>query len=308
LPNLKLIWNICKFRKLKILVTGASGFIGSKLIKKLIGNNHSVTALVHKQNIKDSSIKIIKGDLTSSTFVIPDGQYDVVIHLAAATPLEKNKKTLKKINYNGTVNLFEQIKDKTKFFVYASGLGVFGDAKDKVVDENTEINPHTEYAKIRLDAQKFLEKSCKENSIAFTVVYLGEVYGDGGWFANHVVPRIKKGRLRIPNSGNYYRSLIHVDDVVSTIVTIAEKSIQNDSFVVTDSNSVLFSEFINYVADKIGAKHPGSVPNFIAKAVLGKDAVTLLTVSLKTSNKKLAKLIELKYPSYKEGIDSFLQK
>ena len=100
--------------------------------------------------------------------------------------------------------------------------------------------------------------------------------------------------------------MIHVDDVVNALVTIAEKSIQNDSFVVADSNSVLFSEFINYVADKIGAKHPGNVPNFLAKAVLGKDAVTLLTVSLKTSNKKLAKLIDLKYPSYKEGIDSFL--
>lgn len=291
---------------MKILVSGAAGFIGSKLVSKLVEKNHSVTALIHEKTIENPLIKTIQWDFSQKNGSIPDEQYDIVYHLAALTPLEKNKDKLKMVNYQGTANFFNQIKDKTKFFVYVSGLGVFGDVKNKIVDENTKIDPHTEYAKIRLTAQNFLEENCKKNSIGFTVVYLGEVYGNGGWLAEQIIPRLKNGKLRIPKSGNYYRSLIHVDDAVSALVAIGEKNLQNETFIVTDSNPVLFSEFLNYVADKIHAKHPGSVPNFLAKAVMGKDAVTLLTVSLKASNEKLTKLINLKYPSYKEGIDSFL--
>ena len=80
----------------------------------------------------------------------------------------------------------------------------------------------------------------------------------------------------------------------------------NESFIITDSNPILFSDFINYSADSLGVKHPGSVPTFLAKAVLGGDFVKLLTTSLKTSNKKIANLYEFKYPSYKEGIKSVL--
>ena len=293
------------FLKVKVLVSGASGFIGYRLVTQLVENNHSVTAIINNKPIENSKLNIIQWDLSQKKDSFPDEKYDIVYHLAALTPLEKNKDKQKKVNYQGTVNFFNQIKDKTKFFVYVSGLGVFGDVKNKV-DENTKLNPHTDYAKIRLEAQRFLEKNCKENNIGCTVVYLGEVYGNGGWFADQIIPRLKKGKLRIPHSGNYYRSFIHVDDVANALIVIGEKNIQNEAFIVTDSSPVLFSEFINYVADKLHVKHPGNVPNFLAKAVMGKDAVALLTVSLKTSNEKLKKIIELKYPSYEKGIDSFL--
>ena len=293
------------FFKLKVLVSGASGFIGYRLVSKLVEQNHSVTAIINKNAIEISTLKTIQWDMSQKNDSFPDEKYDIVYHLAALTPLEKNKDKQKKVNYEGTVNFFNQIKDKTKFFVYVSGLGVFGEVKNSV-DENTKLNPHTDYAKIRLEAQRFLEKNCKANNIGFTVAYLGEVYGNGGWFADQIVPRIKKGKLRIPHSGNYYRSFIHVDDVVNALVAIGEKNIQNEAFILTDSNPVLFSEFVNYVADKFHMKHPGNVPNFLAKAVMGKDAVDLLTVSTKASNEKLKKIIELKYPSYEEGIDSLL--
>ena len=288
-----------------VLVTGATGFIGTKLVSKLVGRGDEVTALVRAGQIPNPKIKVVTGDLTYPDFDFIDDQYDVVYHLAAAWPGEKDKKIQRKVNYDGTVNLFSKIKDKTKFFVYVSGLGAFGDTKS-TIDENTNPNPNTDYAKIRLEAQKYLEDNCKQNGIPFTVAYLGDVYGDGGWFQSMMIERLKKGSFKIPGSGKYYRSFVHVDDVASALISIAEKNQTNQSFIVTDSNPVMFSEFVNFVCSKLGVKTPGTIPAFLAKTMLGADFVTLLTTSVKASNSKISKICNIAYPSYKEGVGSVI--
>ncbi|HSD04175.1 MAG TPA: NAD(P)-dependent oxidoreductase [Nitrosopumilaceae archaeon] len=291
---------------LKAFVTGATGFIGSKLVAKLVDRGVSVTCLVRSGVVQNPAVKTVNGDLTYPDFVLPDEKYDVVYHLAAAWPGEKDKKKARTVNYDGSVNLFSLAKDKTKSFIYVSGLGVFGDPGNRIVDENSSLQPNTEYAKTRLEAQKFLESSCMEKSIDFSVAYLGDVYGNGGWFRSIMVDRLKNGSFKLPGSGDYYRSFIHVDDAVSSLVAIAEKNTANQSFVVTDSNPVLFKDYVNFVCDELGVKHPGSVPAFLAKAVMGGDFVKLLTTSVKTSNAKIAKLTEFVYPSYKEGVHSVI--
>jgi nucleoside-diphosphate-sugar epimerase len=306
LSQVKPLSNESNFDMLKAFVTGATGFIGSKLVTKLVDRGVSVTCLVRSGNISNPAVKTVNGDLTYPDFVLPDEKYDVVYHLAAAWPGEKDKKKARTVNYDGSVNLFSMIKEKAKFLVYVSGLGVFGDPQNNIVDENSPLQPHTEYAKTRLEAQKFLQSSCKENAIEFTVAYLGDVYGDSGWFKSIMVDRLKNGSFRLPGSGEYYRSFVHVDDVVSALVAIAEKNAANQSFVVTDSNPVIFKDFVNFVCDDLGVKHPGSVPTLLAKAVMGGDFVKLLTTSIKTSNKKIATISEFLYPSYKEGIHSVI--
>ena len=287
-------------------MTGATGFIGSKLVSKLVDRGSSVTCLVRSGSVQNPAVKTVNGDLTYPDFVLPDEKYDVVYHLAAAWPGEKDKKKAKTVNYDGTVNLYSLVKEKTKFLVYVSGLGVFGDPKNNIVDENSPLQPATEYAKTRLEAQKFLESSCQEKSIEFSVAYLGDVYGNGGWFKSIMVDRLKNGSFKLPAGGDYHRSFIHVDDVVSALVAIAEKNAVNQSFVVTDSNPVVFKDFVNYVCDELGVKHPGSVPAILAKAVMGGDFVKLLTTSVRTSNAKISKLCEFVYPSYKEGVHSVI--
>jgi nucleoside-diphosphate-sugar epimerase len=286
---------------LKVLVTGGTGFIGSKLVDKLVNRGASVTCLIRK-GISNPAAKTVTGDLTYPDFILPDEEYDVVYHLAAAWPGEKDKKILRAVNYDGTVNLFSLLKDKAKFIVYVSGLGVFGNPGNNTIDENSPIKPHTEYAKLRLEAQKFLESNCKEHKIAFSVAYLGDVYGNGGWFKKILVERLKKGSFRMPGSGEYYRSFVHVDDVVSALESIIEKNAINQSFVITDSTPVTFKNFVSLVCKELGLKAPGTIPIILAKAVMGGDFVNLLTTSTKTSNEKIAKLCDFAYKSYSEGI------
>jgi len=290
---------------LRVLVTGGTGFIGSRLVDQLVAKGYFVTCLVRTGKMTNQKVKIVKADLTEPDFLLSD-QYDVVYHLAAVWPGEKDKKKQREVNYDGSVNLFNAIKDKTKFLVYVSGLGVFGDQKDKIIDENIVPNPNTEYAKIRLETQKFLKDNCKKTGIAFSVAYLGDVYGNGGWFKSVMVERLRKGSFRIPGSGKYYRSFIQVDDVVSALISIAEKKEIDQSFIVTDSNPVMFSEFVNFLCDSIRVKMPGTIPIILAKTVLGSDFVNLLTTCVRTTNSKISKICDFKYPSYQQGISATL--
>jgi nucleoside-diphosphate-sugar epimerase len=285
-----------------ILVTGATGFIGSRLVNSLIDKGYNVTSLIRKGKEVNSKSNIIYGDITDEKIDFKDLEFDCVFHLASHTPLEKNEKILEKVNLEGTKKLFEEIKSITKSIIYISGLGVYGETGGIVIDENQKYNPNTNFVKIRLDAEKYLKDNSLEHKIDFAVVHFGDVYGTDGWFYEMLVKRLKKNTFRMPKGGEYYKSYVHVDDAVGSMIAILEKESFGESFIIADSMPVMFREFSNFTADQINAKHPGSVPMFLAKMVLGSDLIKLLTTPVKASNKKISDIYNFKYPNYKDGI------
>jgi len=285
-----------------VLVTGSTGFIGTRLVEKLVEKKYDVTSLIRKGKKSHPNSKSIIGDLTDSKLDIPISNIDCVLHLASHTPLEKNKKISEKVNLGGTKNLFNQINDKAKAIIHISGLGVYGEPRDTIVDEKYPYNATTDFVKIRLQAQKFLEKNCKELGIDFSVIHLGDVYGPRGWFYEFLIKRLLKNTFRLPKNGEYYKGYVHIDDAIGSIMAILENVSKNETFIVSDSTPAHFREFVDFTADQIGVKHPGSVPVFLAKAILGGDLIKLLTTSMKVSNKKISQIYKFQYPSYREGI------
>ncbi len=290
-----------------ILVTGATGFIGSRLIEALIEKEYNVTSLIRKGKKGHLKSNIIYGDLTDEKIDFKEHEFDCVFHLASHTPLEKNKKILEKVNLEGTKKLFDEIKTRTKSIIYISGLGVYGETGEKIIDESEKYNPNTDFVKIRLNAEKYLKENALKHKIDFGVVHFGDVYGSDGWFYEMLVKRLKKNTFRMPKGGEYYKGFVHVDDAVGSMISILEHDAFGGSFIVADSTPVTFKEFANFTADQIDAKHPGSVPMFLAKAVLGGDLIKLLTTSMKVSNKKISETYQFKYPDYKTGIKQVIQ-
>jgi len=282
----------------KILVTGATGFVGARLAQKLKEQNADVTILVRKKP-ENTPYKTIVGDLTDSNLHF-DQSFDVVCHLASCTPLEKDKKILHAVNYEGTRNLYSAVLG-AKLFVYVSGLAVF-DHKYKTITEETPKIHDTEFVKIRIDAQKFLEENCKNKGMDLVVAHLADiVYGNGGFFKLMISDRLSKETFRIPGDGKYMKNFIHVDDAACAISAIIQKG-DKGTYLLTDSTPVPFKEFVNYLADCMKVKRPKTVPAVLAKLVLSSDAINLLMRSTIASNKKIRQIYDFKFPSYKEGI------
>ena len=288
----------------RVLVTGATGFIGSRLAQKLLESGADVTILARKKQEK-SPFKTIIDDLTHPNLHFKQ-KFDVVCHLASVTPLEKNKKIIQSVNYDGVKNLFSAVSG-AKLFVYISGLAVFDPIYDKIT-ETTPKKYDTEFVKVRIKAQEFLEENCLKSGMNLSVAYLGDiVYGNGGFFQSMIYDRIQKGTFRIPGNGKYIKNFIHVDDVIGALIAIIQKE-ETNSYILTDSTPVPFIEFINYISDNLGVKKPKTVPAALAKLVLGSDAINLLTRSVSASNRKISQIYDFKFPSYKEGLNNLLPK
>lgn len=294
--------NTMNLKDTRILVTGATGFIGSRLAQKLLESGADITIFARKKQEK-SQFKTIVGDLTHPDLHFKQ-KFDVVCHLASVTPLEKNKNIIQSVNYDGVKNLFSAISG-TKLFVYISGLAVF----DPIYEKITEITPKkydTEFIKARIKAQEFLEENCPKSGMNLSVAYLGDVvYGNGGFFKSMIIDRMQKGTFRIPGNGNYIKNFIHVDDVVGALIAIIKKA-ETNSYILTDSKPVSFIEFLNYLSDNLGVKKPKTVPAALAKLVLGSDAIKLLTRSASASNQKISQIYDFKFPTYKEGLSNLL--
>src|SRR5574341_475044 len=153
-----------------VLITGASGFIGARLVDRLADQNRSdkhhleVKALIRHNTMRRSSnlkpdrngrcfnsgIEFYMGDLTdkASLRFEQDSQFDVIFHLAALTPEgRQSQEILQRVNVDGTKNLFDAVCDRTRHFIYVSGVSVFetNNQNERVVNEESPKNSNIGY-------------------------------------------------------------------------------------------------------------------------------------------------------------------
>jgi nucleoside-diphosphate-sugar epimerase len=305
------------------LVTGASGFIGSALVRRLSGSDlpSQVFALIRRATSSNGppanswnsgQVTVLTGDLTvPSSLKFKESNIKVIYHLAAASVTSETRwkrHVLRDINLDGTKNLFDAVRDQAKHFVYVSGLAVFEPAGAGGLDSVNEKSPkgrEPEYIRIRLEAEEYLRENCAKSGIDLTVVYLPDiVYGNGGNFRRIFLDQIRSGRFRIPGTGEYYKNFIHLDDAVGILITLALKRnlTANESYIASDSGPAPFKEFVSFIADELGVRRPGSVPLFLAKAAVGSDLIKMLTKSSRASNEKISSLYEFQYPTFRTGL------
>ncbi|MEM2855572.1 MAG: NAD(P)-dependent oxidoreductase [Candidatus Nitrosocaldaceae archaeon] len=289
----------------RILITGASGLIGSELARLL--ECYKLICLIRDKKKIDLSIKAdyIIGDIRYDLRQFKGLEIDTIYHLAALNPLFKDKKMQREVNVEGMKNIINLAREcNVKNFIYAQGMGIFDNEE---ITEESKRNPYTEFAKIRLEAEDILLN--ERGNFNICIAILGDVYGSKGWFVDMIVKRLKENRFRIPGKGDYYRSFVHVYDASNALKLLGENE-SNGYYIICDDHPSKFSEFVYYVADRLGVNRPGNVPEFIAKLVIGSDMLRLLTRSVKASNRKIKHELgfNLKFPNYMSGVDDILSK
>ncbi|HLC48635.1 MAG TPA: NAD-dependent epimerase/dehydratase family protein [Candidatus Norongarragalinales archaeon] len=209
---------------MRALVTGATGFIGSNIVQRLVVDGWNVVAagMEGEQPLPEGLEKTITGDLGGINWE-GLGKFDVLFHQAAITnTLVSDEKEMLRVNYYEAIRLFEwAAQSGCKRIVYASSTAVYGAGKIPF-RETDECRPLNAYGRSKLELDEFVKLFADSNR---DVVIVGlrycNVYGKGenhkgkmASMAFQLAQQIEGGNPRVFIDGEQRRDYIYVGDVV----------------------------------------------------------------------------------------------
>ena len=255
---------------MKVLVTGATGFIGSHLVDALLARGDEVRILVRRpsniEKFKRKNIEIVFGDIRDvASLKKATEDIDVVYHLAALLGGPNiTSEELREVNVQGTENVLKaSVTNKVKRFLYLSAGAVMGNVT-QMADETVECNPSTPYAQSKYDAEQLALKYM--NDLSVTIVRSTMVYGPGEIHSKRkMIQMIEKGLFRIIGNGKNQVSWVYVDNLVQGIILASKKERAIGAiYIISDERPYTMNELVEAIAKELGMKTPGHVPTWIA--------------------------------------------
>lgn len=267
--------------KKKILITGASGFIGGFLVEEAIKRNYQTFAGIrtasNKKYLSDPNILFLELDFSNekllhsslNNFACKFGRFDFIIHSAGITKA-LNKADYSLVNYENTKTFVHAlhannlVPDK---FVYISSLASFGPGiKNLPIHATQAQQPLTEYGKSKLKAEQFLHAM---PDFPFLIINPTAVYGPRDKDFFFLLKSIAKHLEVYIGTTKQLLSFIHVHDLVQAVFLSMESSAVNQNLLVSDLNlytSKTFNTLIKKTLDKktISFIIPAYVAGFFA--------------------------------------------
>lgn len=270
----------------RVLVTGATGFIGSHLAKDLAQKGDKIKCLVRNSSSKNSveflkglGAELVYGDLTDKESLknsVKDVDY--VFHLGGGGRVGMPREIQCKINIEGTKNILEVCADNgnIKKFIHVSTCAVMGDIKNGPANETFPLNPsNMAYSYAKTEAEK-AALSYKDR-IPLVVVRFPGVYGipmvkGGPDRTGGVTPilmifsAIKNGKWRYVGDGKNFIHLFYIDDAVRGLELAREKGKAGEIYIIGDKHSIRMTEMVRIAANVLRVEEPkGHVPVSVAR-------------------------------------------
>ncbi len=282
---------------MKLLFTGASGFLG-KNIKPILEKQYHVRTLGMR------SENHLIADLSRQIPVFNES-FDIILHAAGKahmTPISADqKKDFLDVNYQGTVNLCKALEQTMlpKAFIFVSTVAVYGLDFGENIKEDYPLNGQTPYALSKIKAEEYLIDWCKKNHIKLGIIRPSLIAGPNapGNLAA-MVNGIKTGKYLSIGKGVARKSILMVQDIAELIPLLIEKG---GIYNVCDDTHPSFRELETIICKQLNKKIPLSIPLFFAKCIatvgdlLGEKApinslkLKKITKSLTFSNQKAKK-------------------
>ena len=246
---------------MKILITGASGFIGSFIVEEALKRGFETWAAVRKSSsrewLKDERIHFIELNLSSKAQLVEQLRgmdFDYVVHAAGVTKC-LNKADFHRINTEGTKNLAEallEVKMPLKRFVFVSSLSIFGAIKEQEpyeeIRESDTPQPNTEYGRSKLEAEKFLATT----TLPYIILRPTGVYGprEKDYF---IMAKSIKGHSDF--AVGYKRqdiTFVYVKDVVQAVFLALDKGENGRQYFLSDGEVYQSTTFSDLIHEELG--------------------------------------------------------
>lgn len=221
---------------MRILVTGAGGYIGVPLCARLLREGHTIVALDRYffglgkiATIRDlPGLEVVRDDMRSfDTSILKD--CDAVMDLAGLSndaTSEIDPRLTTDINCNGSLRVARAAKEHgVKRYIYSSSASVYGHGEKPGLCETDPLHPQTEYARSKVAVEQGL-KSLADASFCYTILRNATVYGLAPRMRFDLVVNIMTMRawrervIYVMGGGEQWRPLVHVNDVVEAFCTV----------------------------------------------------------------------------------------
>jgi nucleoside-diphosphate-sugar epimerase len=287
----------------RVLVTGATGFIGTHLVGALRAGRASVTALdldVSKAGTPGDGVDWVRGDLFDRDCLARALQgVDTIIHLVAKThdfSTVEDEAEYHRINVIGTRRLLEACRpDSVRHVVYFSSVKAMTEESEGILDETFPPRPTTAYGRTKLAAEEAVRQAGLAKGFKTTTLRLPMVYGPGNrGNVYRMISAVDRGRFAVIGRGENRRSMVYVKNVVEATLAVARRrDLPGDVYLVTDGTDYTVRELYEAIARGLGRKPmPFGIPPFAAGllALLGDAGGRLTGRSLPFNTGALAKL------------------
>jgi len=265
---------------MKVLVTGATGFLGAYVIPELSSRGYEITCVVHSRKLNpdlEKKVEIRVADLTDEdTLVDATKGMDAVVHLAAYYTLFGKRELYERVTVNGTRSLIEACQaNGVRRFVYCSSTEAMGPIESAPADESAPLAPSSEYGRSKAEAERVVRES-SVRGIEWTIIRPSGIYGPGNvddvafWFIVSFAKNSLATRFFV-GGGEHYIQFVHARDAARALVLALDnpKASIGQTYLVSDDHAVSYRELYSMMAELCGRKPPGiSVPKAVAKAMI----------------------------------------
>jgi nucleoside-diphosphate-sugar epimerase len=248
---------------MRVLITGAGGFIGSHLVDSQLKHGYDVRAVdLHLDLLKHQAaypcLEAIRGDITEMNIVqklVDD--IDVVYHLASAhLDVSLSDEHYHRVNVGATLSLLEAAQQAAvKRFVHCSSVGVIGDVEHPPADETTECHPVNIYERTKLEGERVALDFARRTGFPVVVVRPAWVYGPRCPRTAKLFRTISKGRFPIFGSGRNMRHPVYITDAIRGLELCAQTpNVEGEIFIIAGETPVESRELVNVISQQLNVR------------------------------------------------------
>jgi hypothetical protein len=303
----------------KIVITGASGIIGKKLIEQLEKDGHQITIFTRYPKTLTERYKIpiefIKWNCEfQDTWKDALEEKDIVINLAGTNlSSQRWNRKFKNNIYNSRilctrqlVNAISSCKKKPKTIISASAVGVYGDRKKELLNEDSK--PGSDFLARLCSDWETETKNAEKYDVRWVALRIGLVMSmDGGILKNSLFPfrLFLGGKL---GSGKQYFPWIHIDDLINIIIHIARNDEISGVINCAAPGIITASEFAKTLGNVMNRPSLFPVPKFLLRIIFGEIANVITSGQNVSIQKLLSSGYEFIYPELSISLKNLLQK